>query len=95
VSAGEHRFSPVQFFWLSSCPAFCACPLHSKVLCFLVCLDGTDFKDGSGTNSVRQWEFNALPGGDGEGILDFISGSILQMLFTVFTKYYHMIPRKA
>lgn len=35
--------------------------VDSKALCFLVYSGGTDLGDGSGSNSICQWQFHTLP----------------------------------
>lgn len=59
MSVGEPVFNDSDY--PSIYPAHLAtCLLDSKTVCFLVCSGGTDFKDGSGTDSVCQREFHTL-----------------------------------
>lgn len=62
MSVREHIFNnnsddPPMY---PTCPAMCLSDSNT-LFCFLVCSGGTDLKDGSGTNSVRQREFHTLP----------------------------------
>lgn len=58
-------FPFILFVWL------CAC--WAVKLGLLVCSGETGLHDGSGPNSVCQWELNTLPPGNTEGILSFFS----------------------